>query len=113
MAKSTIKMFRALGFSHSVTSRTAKDLMAIAARCSYAIYVARECAHWNPNKPLLHAEVEVEAEVKAEDKAAGQAAGKAAGKAAVAASQPASKVNCMVAHFFVCVGGDQKKCSNS
>ena len=53
VAKSTIKMFRALGFSHSDTSKIAKDLMEIAARCSYAIYVARECAHWDPKRPLL------------------------------------------------------------
>ena len=53
VAKSTIKMFRALGFSHIDTSKIAKDLMEIAARCSYAIYVARECAHWDPKKPLL------------------------------------------------------------
>ena len=38
VAKSTIKMFRALGFSHSDTSKIAKYLMEIAARCSYAIY---------------------------------------------------------------------------
>ena len=54
VAKSTIKMFRALGFSYGDTSRIAKDLMAIAARCSYVIYVARENPHWDVNKPLLH-----------------------------------------------------------
>ena len=54
MAKSTIKMFRALGFSYGDTSRIAKDLMAIAARCSYAIYVARENPFWDVNKSLLH-----------------------------------------------------------
>ena len=54
VAKSTIKMFRALGFSYGDTSRIAKDLMAIAARCSYAIYVARENPFWDVNKSLLH-----------------------------------------------------------
>ena len=53
VAKSTIRMFRSLGFSHNATSKIAKDLSVIAAKCAYAIYVASECVHWNSKKPLL------------------------------------------------------------
>ena len=53
VAKSTIRMFRSLGLSHNTTSKCAKDLSVIAAKCSHAIYVARDCVHWDSKKPLL------------------------------------------------------------
>ena len=53
VAKSTIRMFRSLGVSHNTTSKCAKDLSVIAAKCSYAIYVAHDCVHWDSKKPLL------------------------------------------------------------
>ena len=39
--------------SHNTTSKCAKDLSVIAAKCSHAIYVARDCVHWDSKKPLL------------------------------------------------------------
>ena len=53
VAKSTIRMFRSIGFSGSTTSRVAKDLSAIVAKCSYAIYTARDCVNWDSKRPLL------------------------------------------------------------
>jgi surface antigen len=53
VAKSTIRMFRSLGLSHSSTSKCAKELSVIAAKCSYAIYLARDCVHWDSKQPLL------------------------------------------------------------
>ena len=39
--------------SDSTTSKCEKDLSVIAAKCSHAIYVARDCVHWDSKKPLL------------------------------------------------------------
>ena len=53
VAKSTIRLLRSLGLSNNTTSKCAKDLSVIAAKCSHAIYVAHECVHWDSKKPLL------------------------------------------------------------
>ena len=53
VAKSTIQMLRSLGLSNSTISKCTKDLSVIAAKCSYAIYVARNCVHWDSKKPLI------------------------------------------------------------
>ena len=67
MAKSTIRMFRSLGLSHNTTSKCAKDLSVIAAKCSHAIYVARDCVHWDSKKPLLQLSHQEEKKVAKSD----------------------------------------------
>ena len=67
VAKSTIRMFRSLGLSHNITSKCAKDLSVIAAKCSHAIYVARDCVHWDSKKPLLQLSHQEEKKVAKSD----------------------------------------------
>ena len=67
VAKSTIRMFRSLGLSHNTTSKCAKDLSVIAAKCSHAIYVARDCVHWDSKKPLLQLSHQEEKKVAKSD----------------------------------------------
>ena len=67
VAKSTIRMFRSLGLSHNTTSKCAKDLSVIAAKCSHAIYVARKCVHWGSKKPLLQLSQQEEKKVAKSD----------------------------------------------
>ena len=53
VAKSKLPFLRTIGFSCRSTSRIAKDLSLIAAKHSYAIYLAHESKHWDSKRELL------------------------------------------------------------
>ena len=45
-----------LGFSHSASTKICKSVSLIAAKCSYAIYLASKSSSWDPQRPLLACE---------------------------------------------------------
>ena len=50
VAKSTLRFLRSIGFSSRSTSRIAKELSLIVAKCSYAIYLVYKSKHWDSKK---------------------------------------------------------------
>jgi len=45
-----------LGFSHSASTKICKSVSLIAAKCSYAIYLASKSRSWDAQRPLLACE---------------------------------------------------------
>lgn len=61
VAHSTFRFLRRIGLSPSRARSTCKDISLITARCSYAIFLARNATNWDSNRELLSLSSKVEA----------------------------------------------------
>ena len=64
VAKSLRKCLLSLGMKNTEINRVCKSVSLISAKCSYAIYCARESQSWDSNKPLLEIDPSVTATTK-------------------------------------------------
>ena len=53
VGSSFVKCLAHLGFSRAVTTTLCKTVSLVAAKCSYAIYLASNSANWDSNRILL------------------------------------------------------------
>merc|ERR1712127_1182945 len=69
IAKSLRKCLLSLGMKNSEVNKLSKSVSLISAKCSYAIYCARESQFWDSKKPLLELNQNAAAVTKREKEA--------------------------------------------